>query len=394
VLAVSWFVGTSIAIAIASPSAAYAAGSDDALAAGLQKFDDGRKAFEAGQFEQALTSFKSSLQLLPSPNTRLYIGRCYRALGKVASAYTSLKLAAREAQDRQAASGEKRYGATRDTANQEAGDLEAKVPRLVVAVPANPPQGFVVKVDGSELPPGAWGVATETDPGTIDVEATGPRLVPFKKTITLAEGAQQRVDIPMTRVPTATLAVKLKNLPSGLAITLDGQPIEVAGVDAARELDVGDHALVVSAPGYVAFKWTKALADADKEVVEVTLAPDPLARGGGSSGTPKWLFFTAAGVSLAAVGAGTGVGLYATSQQNKQLALNPIDRDPSVKSSIQSQATIADVLFIGGGVVGIGAVVLLFTTQWKSEGAPSDAPVSFAPWLAPGAGGVGARGSF
>jgi len=224
---------------VTTPSPAMAAGREETLAAALQKFDAGRKAFEAGQFEEALTAFQTSLELLPSPNTRLYIGRCYRALGRVASAQTALKMAAREAADRLSASGEKRYGATADTANQEAAELEPKVPRLTVVLPATPPVGTVVKVDGKDLPSAAWSVASETDPGDVVVEVTGPRLVPFKVTVKLAPGAKERVEVPLTRVPTATLAVKLKNLPSGVALALDGHPVDVASVEAPRDLDVG-----------------------------------------------------------------------------------------------------------------------------------------------------------
>ena len=175
------------------------------------------------------------------------------------------------------------------------------MPRLTVAIPSNPPPGFVVKIDGRELPQAAWGIASETDPGTVVVEATGPRLEPFKKSITLGEGARERVDITLTRVPTATLAVKLGNLPAGVALTLDGQPLQVTGIDTPRDLDVGRHTVVVSAPGYVTFRWSKSLANADNAVVEVTLAFEPRAAGGGGpSGTPKWLFFTVAGAALAA----------------------------------------------------------------------------------------------
>jgi hypothetical protein len=392
-LAMTVLLGLSGGLALTASATARAAGGDETLAAGLRKFDEGRKAFEAGQFEEALNDFNASLQLLPSPNTRLYAARCYRALGKVASAYTELKLAAREAQDRLTASGEKRYGATRDAANDEAAQLEARVPRLVVAVPSNPPPDFVVKLDGRELPSAAWGVASETDPGTVVIEATGRRIVPFHKTVTLVEGAQERVDVLLTRVPTATMAVNLKNLPAGIAIALDGQPVSPESVATPRELDVGPHALVVSAPGYVPFRWNKPLDDDEKVSVEVMLSPDARAGHAGPSGTPKWVFFTVAGGAVAALGVATGVALNANADNNRQLALNAFDRDPSVKSSIQSQATVANILFVGGGVLGLGAVVLAFTTHWKSEGT-RDSSASIAPWIGPGAGGVAARGSF
>lgn len=376
---------------VAMPFRAFAAGNDEQLAAGLKKFDEGRKAFESGQFEEALNDFRASLELLPSPNTRLYMGRCFRALGKTASANTALKLAAREAQDRLTASGEKRYSATRDTANQEAADLEATVPRLTVAVPSNPPAGFVVKMDGRELSPAAWGVATDIDPGDIVVEATGPRLVPFKKVVTLAKGAQARVDVPLARVPTATLALKLKTLPSGLALTLDGEPLAVAGADQLRELDVGVHTVVASAPGYLPFKWSKSLADTERQVVDVALAPNPQTQGGPTH-TPKWLFFTVAGAAVVSLGVGAGVALNAESQQRQQLALDPFARSPSAQSSIQTQAMITDILFIGGGVLGAGAVVLAFTTQWKTS--TEAQAFSLAPWFTGSGGGVGAHGTF
>ena len=174
-LSLLWAVPATMMVA----APAHAAGAED-LAAGLKKFDDGRKAYDGGQFEEALNDFNASLQLLASPNTRLYVGRCYRALGKVASAYTELKLAAREAQDRLAASGEKRYGATRDAANDEAAQLEVKVPRLIVAVPSNPPAGYVVKVNGRELSQAAWG-SSETDPGPIASRPAARASCHFKR---------------------------------------------------------------------------------------------------------------------------------------------------------------------------------------------------------------------
>lgn len=375
--------------ALATPAAA---AGDEATTAGLEKFNQGRKAYEARHYAEALAAFKASLALLPSPNTRLYIGRCYKALGKVASAHTALKLAAQEAQDRLTASGEKRYSATRDAAKQEAAAIEAKVPFLTIAVPANPPPGFVVEVNGTPLPQAAWGVATGTDPGDVVVTATGRRLRPFKKTVKLVEGAHVRVDIPLARIPTARLAVKLSTMPAGLTLSLDGQPIDVAGASTPRELDPGRHTLVANAPGYLPFKWSHSLADTESKVVVVSLEPSPRG-GGGTHGTPKWLFFAVAGASVVTAGVGAYVGLHAKSQQNDQLALSPYARDPGVRSSIHQQAVLTDVLFGTSGALALGAVVLAFTTEWHGKESPPP-HVAFAPWVAPGAGGLGAHGSF
>jgi hypothetical protein len=379
-----------------APTVSFASGADEAMAAGLQKFDQGRKAFEAGQFEQALIAFQASNELLASPNTRLYMGRCYRALNKVASAYTAFRLAAREAQDRLTSSGEKRYAATRDAAAHEATELESKVPRLTIAVPAGTPDGFSVKRNGAEVPKAAWGVAVETDPGDAVVDASGPRLVTFQKKVTLTEGAQERVDVEAKRLPTAVVVVTLPSRPAGLAASLDGQPVDIGTVEAPREVDVGDHTLVVSAPGYLPFKWSKALADGEHASVEAVLRPDERAMGG-HGGTPPWLFFTVAGGALATLGVASGIALHAQGQQNQQLALDPYARDSSVRDSIRSQATIANVVFVGGGVLGAGAVVLAFLTQWKTAESTEQAPapaVAFAPWMGSTGGGMAAHGRF
>jgi hypothetical protein len=360
---------------------------DQRTAAALQKFDAGRQAFEAGRFEQAALAFQASQELLPSPNTHLYLGRCFRALGKVGSAFTLLRLAAREAQDRLTATGEGRFAATRDAATREAAELEHKVPRLTIAVPAGTPAGFVVTRDGQDLPRAAWGVEIEADPGVVVVEARGPRLAVFRRVLTLAEGARQRVEIEARRLPTATVELNLSTRPSGLAVTLDDAPLEPSAVTEPHEVDAGDHTLVVRAPGYVPFQWRKSLSDGERASVEVVLraAPYRLA-------TPKWMFFAASGGALAALGAATGIAVHAQSLEHQQLALDPYGRDPGVRDAVRSQATTANILFVTGGVLGIGAAVLGLTTRWRDPRLDETATTTL--WVTAYGGGGSIHGTF
>lgn len=375
----------------ASEAVAHAAGSgDDNLAAALKKFDAGRTAFDGGAFEEALLAFQASYSLSPSPNSRLYIARCYRALGKVASGYTTYRFAAREAQDRLGTTGEKRYAGTRDAANAEAGEIEAKVPRLTIVVPGGLPAGFLVKRDGGELTSAAWGVGVETDPGTVIIEANGPRLVPFKQTVILTEGQQIRVEVKVVRVPTATIGFQFKTRPTGMAITLDDAPLDATGMTAPREVDVGRHAVVVSAPGYVPVHWQKTLANGDAAVVGVELQPD--VRASSPKGSAKWIFFTVGAAAVASLAVASVVAIDAKSKESAELAKDPFSRSTSTRDSIRSEATTANVLFVAGGVLGIGAAVLGFTTQWKAE--KSGPSVGLNPWIGPAGMGLGARGRF
>ena len=119
-----------VVVAVFATRIAHANPSIDAVAASLKKFDEGRAAFEARRFDEARLAFEASHELQASPNSLLYIGRCYRETGKLASAYVTLRRSAREAQDRLNATLEKRFAATRDAAASEAAELESRVPRL------------------------------------------------------------------------------------------------------------------------------------------------------------------------------------------------------------------------------------------------------------------------
>jgi hypothetical protein len=385
VAALSAVLVVSLAPMFESRASAGDTGQDVSVA--LKKLDAGRRLFDQGKFTEALTAFQESYSLYPSPNSRLYLARTYRALGKIASAYTTYRLTAREAQDRLTASGEKRYIATRDAASSEAGELEPKVPRLTIVVPAGTPDDFVIKRDGTDVPKAAWGVAVETDPGSVVVDAAGSRVVPFKQTVTLAEGAQVRVEVTVARVPTATLSLQLKTRPAGMQIALDGAPLDMSAAETRRDVDVGEHSVVVSAPGYAPVRWSKTLSADESAVVPVALVADTHA-----GGPPKWLFFVVAGAAVGSLATASVIAVNAQDQHNQQVALSPYARDPNVQSSIRSESTVADILFVGGGVLAAGAVALAITTRWRSEAGGPSAWV--APWVAPGAGGIGAHGRF
>lgn len=334
----------------------------DAVAASIKRFDEGRAAFEARRFDDARRAFEASEQLQASPNSLLYIARCYRETGKLASAYVTFKRSAREAHDRLTTTLEKRYAATRDAANAEAAELEAKVPRLVIAVPGGLPHNFVVTVDGKLVPPASWGIAVETDPGPVTVEARAPRMVPFRSQFTLQEGENKRVDVLVARIPTAMLSLTLASRPGGMTIDLDGSPVDPRDATDVRELDVGPHVITVRAPNHRPFRWAKSLADQERASVHVRLVPEPLQRT--QRGTAPWLFFAAAGSAAVAMGIGAGFAVSANAENAKEEEKSPLVRDPSTRDGIRARSTIANGLFISGAVLGASATVLFFTTAW------------------------------
>lgn len=375
-------------VALGMPAIAHADATTDAAA--LKQFETGRAAFDRGDFAAALTAFNDSLRALPSPNTRLYIARCQRSLGKIGSAYTSYRLAAREAADRLNATGEKRYAATRETATAEAAEIEKSVPHLTIALPANAPPSTVVQLDGTEIPRASL-ASLDVDPGPHDVHVRAPRHAPFDKKVELAQGEQKTIDVALTRVPTATIQLAFKNKPAGLAVQVDGRAIDPSALESVQELDAGAHHVVVRAPGYAPFEWKQALADGEARRVDVDLKSDASA---GSHGTPKWLFFGVAGLSVVALGAGAYFAIDATSRASREKDKDPLMRDPAEQDKIRSESTTANVLFIAGAAIAGGAGALAFITDWKGDSGPpkTGARPTIRPFFA--FTGVGATGSF
>lgn len=379
--AVAWLLVASFVVGMPVAHA------DPGAAAALKQFEDGVRFYEQGQFERALLAFQGSLSLLPSPNTRLYIARCFRELGKSASAHTSYRLSAREAGDR-LAQGEKRFAATRDAASSEASELAGKVPLVTLAVPATPPPELAIAIDGGAVPPGAWGSELELDPGTHRITAAAPRHEPFALELSLADGERKRVEIALERRPTAFLLVELETRPSGLSVQLDRRPLEVG----TKPVDVapGPHVLEVAAPGYRPFRWAGSLKDGEHQRVSVTLDLALVAVRPGN-GTPPWLFFTALGVSAVGMGTGSAFALSAKSSSDEQKALDPLQRDAAVHKDIERKSFAAN-LSIGVGALGlVGAGVLYFTTGW-SRREPQKARVS--PFVSPASAGLAAEGRF
>jgi hypothetical protein len=381
-------VALSVAFAVASPAVAYADATTDAAA--LREFDAGRAAYERGAFADALASFTASLQALPSPNTRLYIARCQRSLGKIASAHTSFALAAREAADRLNATGEKRFGATRDAAVAEAAEIEKTVPHLTITLPADAPATTAVKLDDVEIPRSALG-SLDVDPGAHALHVRAPRHTPFEQKFEIAASEQKTVQVTLKHLPTATVRLAFDPKPAGLAVEIDKQGIEPRTIDEPHEVDVGAHHIVVRAPGYRDFEWSESLADGDVKSVKVHLVPGTQE---GSHGTPKWLFFGVAGLSVVTLLGATYFALDATSRASTEKDKDPLVRDPAEQDKIRSDSTTANVLFIAGAAIAGGAGALGFITDWggSSPKTGKTTPVVVRPFV--GVGGVGATGSF
>ncbi|MDB4933270.1 MAG: hypothetical protein JWP87_242 [Labilithrix sp.] len=91
----------------------------------------GRESYRSALYGRALEEFERSLALAPSPNTRLYIARTLRELGRWSEAAEQYGATIREAGTRGG-----KYLATRDAANVELADVKLRLERATAGTKA------------------------------------------------------------------------------------------------------------------------------------------------------------------------------------------------------------------------------------------------------------------
>lgn len=281
------------------PSAARAAPQDDASAEAL--FLDGRKLMDAGRFDEACAKFAASQRFSPGVGTLLNLGDCYEKAGKLASAWAVFRDAI-EASQR--AGREDREVLARDRAKA----LEGQLGKLSLSVTGARP-GLVVKRDGIEVDPAAFGVAVPVDAGEHRVEASAPGYATWAQRVVTKDRGVHSVAIPELERDDATAAP-----PSG-AGGGDPSPSDGDAGSAQRTwgwVGVGVGAAGLAAGGVFALlaksKWDEAQSDycrSDRECTPRGVELVDEARGLGNIATVA----SVAGVAVL----GTGIVLVLTS---------------------------------------------------------------------------------
>lgn len=180
------------------PSVAYAAGVSPASATPVQReqaqgrFLKGRQLYSAKKYDAALAELNASLDIVASPNTRLYIGRCLRDMGRDVEAYVELGRAAVEA--RELVHEDARYEQAATAAADERAQLQGKLGFVEVAVTRAAPE-TALRVSGDEVRRGGWAEPVPVKPGTVEVVVETPGHAPIVQTVDVRAGERKEVAI-------------------------------------------------------------------------------------------------------------------------------------------------------------------------------------------------------
>ncbi len=195
----SWTRWVLVAVLLCLPNVGFAqTASEKAAAESL--FDQGVQLLKKGEYEKACVKLEKSQAVEPGIGTLLYLGECYKKLGRTASAWATFREAASKAQ---AAGEEDRARA----GNTRADELEPELSFVSFEVAPETAQleGLVVIQGESEVSPALFGTKVPVDPGELTVVASAPGHEPFEISISIQKGpAETTISIPkLPAVPEA-----------------------------------------------------------------------------------------------------------------------------------------------------------------------------------------------
>ena len=292
-------------------------------AAAREQVKIGYELAQKGKCEEAIPHFLESIKLDIKAVTLINLAACEEKTNKLADAIGHWVEARSRAQV-------ENNSAIQEEAEKKAKALEARIPKLTVALPPNAPKDAEVVRDGVALGSASFGVPLPVNPGshTLVVRAKGVEDAPT--TVTLAEAESKTVQLKLGTPKPVDVAPPVAVVPPG------GKP--------ADEPSKG-----TSSIAYVGF-----------------------------------------GVAAVGLGVGmiTGVLALGAASEAKDECPNGVCSSPQAKDDAESGKTMGTISTIGFIVAGVGAAIGVYGLVWGTPKSSASVGLSVGP-----TGGV-VRGTF
>ena len=181
-----------------APATAMATGVDPGQATPVQReqaqtrFVKGKQKYDAGDYKSALDEFQASTEIVQSPNTRLYVARAYREMGKLVEAYVEFGRTMIEAREHAAADG--RYAKAAEAATNERDRVAPYLGFATITV-SNPTEESKLIVGGNEIKRAGWTEPVPVMPGDVELRVDTPGHDPVRQTVKMTAG--QKIDVAL-----------------------------------------------------------------------------------------------------------------------------------------------------------------------------------------------------
>jgi hypothetical protein len=183
---------TSLALDSSAAGVAPSAATKEQKESAQSHFLRGKELYGQNKFDAALAEFTASIDVVASPNTRLYLARCLREMNKPVQAYAEFGRTASEA--RELAKTDSRYEKAAEAAEQDQRALEPKIGLVSVSV-ERPNASTTLRVAGEEVRREAWSQPVAVNPGSTEVVAETPGRPAVHKSVTVAAGQKESVTV-------------------------------------------------------------------------------------------------------------------------------------------------------------------------------------------------------
>ena len=177
---------------------AHAAGVDPASATAVQReqaqqhFLKGKDRYDRNDMNAALDEFRASLEIVASPNARLYVARTLREMGRLVEAYVELGRTAADAKEHEREDG--RYGKAATAALAERDAIAPQIGFVQLTV-KNASDTTTVTVGGNAIVRAGCNDPIPVKPGNVDIVVATPGAPPVEKTPTLHAGQKLALEV-------------------------------------------------------------------------------------------------------------------------------------------------------------------------------------------------------
>jgi hypothetical protein len=214
----SRFVGLCGLLCVSLAFNARAAGERDEKEGAQKTFEAASKLYDTKHYEQALTAFRASYQILTSPNSHLMVARCLRELNRNVEAYREFNAVLNEAK----AKGD-RYESAAHAAQEEMDEVKQRLALVTIRV-TDPPEGLVVKMGDKTLELGTLGAPLPVDPGNAVFTAEAPNGATARSEVALAAGTTPEVVLTLVAPEAAAPAAAPAAPPPPVAVDMTPPP--------------------------------------------------------------------------------------------------------------------------------------------------------------------------
>ncbi len=304
-LALVLFTGPALAAGVSVDEASWADTNE-----ATQQYKSGKRAYDKGDLEEALTSFRESYDTVASPNSHLMVARVLIDLKRIVAAYEELALVIEEAEA--VKKNPEKYSKTADAARALRKELEGQLGFIQVSIPAQ------VTVAGREVPTAEWGAPIPLEAGTAAVD------------VVLADGTKrtEQVSIEAGKTAQVDLAPPAAKGPTPQPVQSESCPPEdrtTGNQGTLRQSTVGYAVGGLGAAGLVTFTIFGILDNQKFNDLESgctnNVCPASLADDAEQGRTFQALANVGLGVGI--VGLGTGAALLLTAPRHKREAATP-----------------------------------------------------------------------